>query len=830
MEDSTLKEFPEESVTLAEKPSSPYKTADRDSLLSETTLRYGSPDEDADSGREAAGLFALGKGNFFRGWFIQEQLPTKGAEADIYLVQAEKECCVLKLYRHRLEPKLEVLNRVAEISRSNSRFFVVFKDVGFDEYTGRWYEVQEYFPLGSLLDVSLQAKRAPGFLKNLVSELTEAIHCLHLNKIIHCDIKPANVLIRSLEPLDLVLTDFGIASILASDMSQKMTRLKGTPMYWAPEVFSRMIGRPCDWWGLGMIVLELLVGEHPLEGLTDSQIIRKLTVGNIEVPDSLEQDWILLVKGLLTKDDGLRWGQAEIVRWLSGERDIPLRYEESAASKTSKRLKVPFLFEGKEYFTPERLAQAFAASQNPWFSGMSVLREIRRWFEENMLFDEAMALGNDIVKLDSELTLFRFVHGNAQGPFSLMGKRVDADNLSLFLERVIHSEAWSAERRIAGMLGNGRLLAFYDEYVSLSGSPARRDPFFYRLLLFMNKKTLEEQWGYFDAMRNPDVYLWPDGRQAQMSGEPRSIDSQSKILETLEKMGTIPLKRAAFEESEKFYVLPRTLPALFRSISTYASGVQWFEDCRIRDLLIPRDFVSDPSIYENLSLDEYTQAARAHWLGQTSAILAKLTFLIEALPKLPCNPLGTEILSRTVARLEKLKIQKITQIDSLFVAEAAKLYEERREIARRRLRCFPAVSGGSGLVFCGFRLLSGNARGSVLFWGVLFFVAMIGLALKGTSVLMGVPLRRAFSQEFANSTERGDITMSRAMNQAFWGAVVIFCALIYFRVFVSYPYPFSFLIGAIAGTAVYYGLDRLALSRNAESILEVCGSYCDSVL
>jgi serine/threonine protein kinase len=807
VEDATLKEFPE-------KPPAPQD--------SEVTLRYGAAGMNAPE--TPRGFIFPGEGSFFRGWRILEQLPTQGAEADIYLVQAEGERkedrCVLKLYRHRLEPKLEVLNRVAGISRNYSRYFVAFKDVGFDETTGRWYELQEYIPLGSLRDIPSQAKRAPGFLRALVSELTDAIHCLHLNKIVHCDIKPANVLVRALDPLDLILTDFGIASILASDMSRKMTNLKGTPMYWAPEAFSRMIGRPCDWWGLGMIVLELLVGEHPFEGLTDSQIIRKLTLGNVEVPKNLGPDWALLIQGLLTKDDALRWGQAEVLRWLSGDRNIPVHYEEPAAFRTTS-VKTPFLFEGREYKTPGELAQAFAVSQNPWFSGVGILREVRRWLESNMLFDEALRLGSDITNLDPELALFRFVHGSAECPFSLMGKQVDAHNLPLFLERVLRGEAWSAERRIVGMLGNGRLLSFYDEYLSLSGSPADRDSFFYRLLLFMNKKTPEEQWEYFEAMRNPSAYLWPSERHCSEPCPPE--------LQILEKIRVVPLKRETFEELKRSFVLPHELPGLFRSASTYAAGVEWLEDSQIRDLLIPRNFAPDPSIYENSSLDGYSQAARSHWLGHTPALLTKLDFLMDALPALPCNPLESEILSRTIECLRLLPARKITHADSSFVAKAAQLYEKRREITRRRMVYLPIAAGGFGLVFCGLRFLSGNTRGSVLFWGSLVLMAMIGLALRGVSAMTHTPLRRLFSEEPSRSGDRRGSPTAQAVSRAVVGSMFLFFALVYFGVFTSYPYPFSFLVGGIAGGTVCYGLDRRALSKNAGSILEACGSYCVSM-
>ncbi|MDR1979104.1 MAG: protein kinase [Synergistaceae bacterium] len=846
MEDSTnatlkLRELPEGPPTLAENPSGSRGSSAAGSSPArdpEATLRYGAPDGDLtpEAERSSSGFLSLGKGKLFRDWTILEQLPTRGAEADIYLAEAGRERCVLKLYRHRIEPQIEVLNRVAEISRTYSRCFVVFRDVGFDDDTGRWYELQEYIPMGSLQDISAEAKRGRDFVKKLVSELAEAIRCLHLNEIIHCDIKPANVLVRSLEPLDLILTDFGIASILAADASQKMTALKGTPMYWAPEAFSRAIGRPCDWWGLGMIVLELLAGEHPLEGLTDAQIIRKLTVDNVEVPDFRDPDgagWASLVKGLLTKDDSRRWGYEEVVRWLSGRRDIPVCYEEPIAPPRAAPARIPFHFEGKNYATPEDLAHVFAVRQNPWFSGLNVLRQLRQWFESNMMFDEAMELGNEIADADSEMALFRFVHGNAQCPFSLMGKRVDVDNLRLFLENALGRQAWSAEMRIVDMLGNGRLLSFYDEYVRLSGlrrgASFDEDPLLRPLLLLMNKKTPEEQWEHFEALQTPEAFLWPRELRFSQSLSLPTEPSQAKteILETLKEMKTAPLKRAAFEELEKNYILPHALSALFRSASTYALGVERLELWRGRDLLIPRHFAPDSSMYENLGLDEYAQAARAHWLGQTSALLEKLDFLIDSIPALPqANELETNMILRAVERLAGLKERRVAPADSLFIARAVDLYAKRRDIARRRSSRFPVAAFGGGLVFCGLRYLSGNTKTSALVWGAPILLAMIGFGMWGVSIVTRTPLRRVFSSVLTG--RRDEPMIQQVVYQVVIGSVAVFLALVYFGVFVSYPYPFSFLIGAIGGGMVYYGLDRRALRRNAESILEACGSYCVS--
>jgi hypothetical protein len=457
------------------------------------------------------------------------------------------------------------------------------------------------------------------FIRNLVVNLSEAIHCLHENDIIHCDIKPPNVLVRSLTPPDLVLTDFGISSVLAADASNKMTSLKGTPMYWAPEAFSRMIGRPGDWWGLGMIVLELLTGRHPFEGMTDSQIIRELTIGNVEVPGSIAPEWSLLVKGLLTKNDAKRWGYDEVARWLSGARDIPVHYEESRtqpSSGSAARSGIPFRLEGNEYFTAEELAHAFAASETPWASAQNHMREVRQWLEDNMLFEEAANLGNDISDLDPERGLFRFVHTNAKCPFSFLGKLIDIDNLRLFLWRVSKNEASGAEKRVAEMLDNGRLALYYDEYVKISD--ASRDLFLYNLLLFMAEKKLYEQLEYFGAIMNPEMRLWPEDVQ---------ITNGLETIEALRKIGAVPLIRDDFEALKSACVLPAELLSVLGKASTYAEGLKALDRWKTEGLLLPKD-----ATYEKLGLKSLNEYEKAAWRNHvhSQAVIELIDYLANA--------------------------------------------------------------------------------------------------------------------------------------------------------------------------------------------------------
>jgi tRNA A-37 threonylcarbamoyl transferase component Bud32 len=738
----------------------------------------------------SAGHGETGGLEIFRGWPVLSQLPTKGAEADIFQVKTEDATRVLKLYRHRLEPKLEILNKIVEISRRNSRYFVIFLETGFDEKTGRWYELQEYMPLGSLRDLPAETRRESAFIFKMVGELAGAIHCLHENGIIHCDMKPANVLVRSLDPLDLVLTDFGISSLLASDVSQKMTGLKGTPMYWAPEAFSRIIGRPCDWWGLGMIVLELLAGEHPLEGLNDSQIIHKLTLGNVEVPENLDPAWALLVKGLLTKDDSLRWGMDEVSRWLAGERGIQVFYENRAAGSTDAQSS--FRFEGKEYFSAGDLAAAFSASEKPWTEGWDYLRYVRQWYERNMLFDEALELGKAIGNDTPELALFRFIHRNARLPFSVMGKIVDFGNLRLFTGRAIRHEASQSESRIVQMLCDGSLAGFYGEYAAMTG---QRDAFFENLLLFMAKKPLADIWGYLEAINDPDSFLWPEDAGSETAEE---------RLEAIKGMGVIPIGLAEFEAIKADFILPDELLYMLRTGQTFASGTEQLKRWQEAGMLFPSGSCSDPAqreMYEHLSLGEYEGSVRLLRLGHTPAIVEKLGSLKGSFESFtpPRDYPSAMMFFRTMERLNGILNRRITPKDTQFVADASALFEERRSLEDGRWVRYAAGSAAGGALLLLASYISGGSTG--ILTGVLTFFAVI---LGGLYFL-------AFGGGNWQNASRAELYFS-------------FLILgVYIAAWASIPFPF--FVWAIWGFGIAHGLYRYALLKNSAAILETCASY-----
>jgi serine/threonine protein kinase len=105
----------------------------------------------------------------------------------------------------------------------------------------------------------------------LLAVVARAMHFAHQQGVVHCDLKPSNILLDERgEPL---LSDFGLARLPTSDTDlDGPGQIIGTPAYMAPEQIDAetddRIGPATDVWALGVILHEMLTGTRPFRANT----------------------------------------------------------------------------------------------------------------------------------------------------------------------------------------------------------------------------------------------------------------------------------------------------------------------------------------------------------------------------------------------------------------------------------------------------------------------------------------------------------------------------------------------------------------------------------
>lgn len=336
---------------------------------------------------------------------IVRPLASGGSEASLYLVKSRGASgqFVAKIYHKGILPDSEVLQRVAQVIPAH---VIQLHEHG--ESDGVWYEILEYARHGSLREVIASRDLTEGYQERAFKELFEAIRDLHNGGVIHRDLKPENILVRKMRPFDLILTDFGISTIAES--ASNYTTASRTVRYAAPEAVSGVVGKEADYWALGMIIVELLTGKHPFEGLSDPVITRALATKPVNV-SGVPGKWRALCLGLLTRDPSRRWGEQEVARWLAGDRTLVAPPEESTETGPTAVLR-PYRFNKVDCWTPAELAAHLVTD---WGAALKDLGRgyITSWFKEEVKDQDMIRWLDDMAEDRATLPdhkLLRFVY------------------------------------------------------------------------------------------------------------------------------------------------------------------------------------------------------------------------------------------------------------------------------------------------------------------------------------------------------------------------------------------------------------------------------------
>jgi serine/threonine protein kinase len=262
-------------------------------------------------------LYPIGKGGFGRVWKIQSR---SSIPKHIY---ALKEMSKITIYTKRSIPLVQ--NERKFLQKLN---FPLLANMQYAfETPEHLYIVMDYFSGGDLrYHLSDGVHYTEHETKFILANIILCLQYIHSQRIFHRDVKPENLVFDSNGYLHL--TDFGIAHELEID--EGVIDSSGTPGYMAPEALMK---KPqnflVDFFALGVLAFELMMGKRPYVGRTKKEIKDKMITKEIHLKQKdLPKGWkdvnvIDFINRLLKRKPKERLGRSGIKEvmehpWLSG--------------------------------------------------------------------------------------------------------------------------------------------------------------------------------------------------------------------------------------------------------------------------------------------------------------------------------------------------------------------------------------------------------------------------------------------------------------------------------------------------------------------------------
>ncbi|KAI8870602.1 serum and glucocorticoid-regulated kinase 1 in complex with compound 2, partial [Ramicandelaber brevisporus] len=143
------------------------------------------------------------------------------------------------------------------------------------------------------------------------AEITSALDYLHSHGIVYRDLKPENCLVDAQGHIRLV--DFGLAKELNESAGFKTSTFCGTPEYLSPEVLQAKApyGTAIDWFALGTVVYEMLVGLPPFYSTDVNEMYDRILNEKVRFPSWIGRFARLFISQLLERDPNTRLGSPE---------------------------------------------------------------------------------------------------------------------------------------------------------------------------------------------------------------------------------------------------------------------------------------------------------------------------------------------------------------------------------------------------------------------------------------------------------------------------------------------------------------------------------------
>ena len=270
----------------------------------------------------------------------------RGSQSVVYLARdphLQREVAIKTLHFAHPDPQKnqQLLAEARIVSQLRHPCIVPIFEAG--EEKGDVYLVFEYVAGSNLGDYLKENGRQPPVRAIAIMQaVLDAIAHAHAAGIIHCDLKPTNILIDA-QGLPRVM-DFGIAARVEAQGGQREA-LMGTPSYMAPEYIERRErNERGDIFSAGLVFYELLIGRRAVAGDDVQEVLRRIVGDDIRIPAGVSGDLDDALASILyravARDPQQRFASAGDMR---AALDHYLAPEEAVAPSDTKQSTIDFL-------------------------------------------------------------------------------------------------------------------------------------------------------------------------------------------------------------------------------------------------------------------------------------------------------------------------------------------------------------------------------------------------------------------------------------------------------------------------------------------------------
>ncbi|CAD8156679.1 unnamed protein product [Paramecium octaurelia] len=256
--------------------------------------------------------------------FVFEKCIGKGGTSEVYLIRhkGNARLYALKMIKkhyitdcRRLEQVLREKKILSNVLNQSPFIVPLYATFATREHL---CFLMEYSPGGEMFFHLQNYRFTEDEAKKYFCEVICTLEELHKHKVLYRDLKPENILIDIRGHIQL--TDFGLSKL--DLMNEDVTHsFCGSPEYMPPEIVSRQgYSYPADFYTLGCLLHELLLGLPPHYSQNTDEIFQKIINEELELPEDLTEEVTELLIDLLEKDVSKRIKDFKVLKkyqWLS---------------------------------------------------------------------------------------------------------------------------------------------------------------------------------------------------------------------------------------------------------------------------------------------------------------------------------------------------------------------------------------------------------------------------------------------------------------------------------------------------------------------------------